>query len=372
MESYYDILQVHPKADPEVIEAAYKKLAMKYHPDKLGNEDKMKAINQAYDVLKKQETREAYDQSLKKIKKHSEPNPRRNYTYQSKSTNKAEAEKVLFEYFRMLQQRHFKAAYDMIALADQKKITLSDFTKWQGAVSKVYAIRAQDIRLSNTLKNVYLNGEKYKEIVIFDVIVEEWNSIMETLERDYLKKQVVFESGCYKIYMGIEAIQGLIEKFEVLSQLLEFKNDWHFLPQKTRPLMTERAFFYTVYQEQLRSERYGREFSLMLISCSDFDFKKCDMIGRWIKRSIRQVDTIGYDRHGNFIVLMPETTLSGAIKAGEKVKKGLERMFVNSKGVICIGPFQQSVEKTMSALYKIKSTQKVKKGFLLAYHRILG
>ncbi|RIK15070.1 MAG: molecular chaperone DnaJ, partial [Chloroflexi bacterium] len=29
----YDILQVAPHAEPEVIESAYKRLALKYHPD---------------------------------------------------------------------------------------------------------------------------------------------------------------------------------------------------------------------------------------------------------------------------------------------------------------------------------------------------
>ena len=33
MESYYDILQVSPKAEPAVITAAYKRLAQTYHPD---------------------------------------------------------------------------------------------------------------------------------------------------------------------------------------------------------------------------------------------------------------------------------------------------------------------------------------------------
>ena len=33
MKNYYDILQVNPKASPEIIEKAYHFLAKKYHPD---------------------------------------------------------------------------------------------------------------------------------------------------------------------------------------------------------------------------------------------------------------------------------------------------------------------------------------------------
>src|SRR4030042_3921632 len=53
-EDYYEILQVSPSAEPEVIEAAYKKLAQKYHPDVNKSPtatEKMKKINMAHDVL---------------------------------------------------------------------------------------------------------------------------------------------------------------------------------------------------------------------------------------------------------------------------------------------------------------------------------
>lgn len=53
-EDYYEILQVSPSAEPEVIEAAYKKLAQKYHPDVNKSPTaagKMKKINIAHDVL---------------------------------------------------------------------------------------------------------------------------------------------------------------------------------------------------------------------------------------------------------------------------------------------------------------------------------
>ncbi len=51
---FYKILQVDPEADPDVIEAAYKRLARKYHPDLNKSPDanqRMKEINLAYEVL---------------------------------------------------------------------------------------------------------------------------------------------------------------------------------------------------------------------------------------------------------------------------------------------------------------------------------
>lgn len=61
----YRVLQVDPSADPEVIEAAYKRLARKYHPDhNRGDaqaEEHMKRINEAYRVLGKRNLRADYD-----------------------------------------------------------------------------------------------------------------------------------------------------------------------------------------------------------------------------------------------------------------------------------------------------------------------
>ncbi len=64
LEDYYEILQVHPLAEPEVIEAAYKKLAQKYHPDvnrATTAAAKMKKINEAHEILSDFPRRREYD-----------------------------------------------------------------------------------------------------------------------------------------------------------------------------------------------------------------------------------------------------------------------------------------------------------------------
>lgn len=63
---YYDILGVDKNADAQAIKKAYRKLAMKYHPDRNPDnkeaEEKFKEVNEAYEVLSDENKRRTYDQ----------------------------------------------------------------------------------------------------------------------------------------------------------------------------------------------------------------------------------------------------------------------------------------------------------------------
>ena len=64
-QDYYELLGVERGASGEDLKKAYRKLAMQFHPDRNPNdknaEQKFKAINEAYDVLKDEQKRAAYD-----------------------------------------------------------------------------------------------------------------------------------------------------------------------------------------------------------------------------------------------------------------------------------------------------------------------
>lgn len=90
--NYYNYLQVSEQAEQEVIEAAYKRLARKYHPDNNSSseaEEKMKLITAAYSVLSDKKLRKIYDEWLlyAKMCKNHDKNSEKNASNQGQNTS---------------------------------------------------------------------------------------------------------------------------------------------------------------------------------------------------------------------------------------------------------------------------------------------
>ena len=62
---FYDVLGVSKNASPEELKSAYRKLAVKHHPDKnpgdKASEEKFKEASEAYGILSDQEKKQNYD-----------------------------------------------------------------------------------------------------------------------------------------------------------------------------------------------------------------------------------------------------------------------------------------------------------------------
>lgn len=64
----YEILNVIPRAEPEVIKAAYRALIFNHHPDKTGDNRIAQQLNEAKEILLDQEKRAKYDEEIFGVK----------------------------------------------------------------------------------------------------------------------------------------------------------------------------------------------------------------------------------------------------------------------------------------------------------------
>lgn len=70
----YDLLGVSPSADDAELKKAYRKAALKYHPDKpTGNEEKFKDVGEAYEILNDKTKRDLYDQYGLEVARSGQP-----------------------------------------------------------------------------------------------------------------------------------------------------------------------------------------------------------------------------------------------------------------------------------------------------------
>lgn len=82
--SYYEVLQVKDNATNEEIKKAYKKLALKFHPDKnhsLEAGTKFKEIVKAYEILTDKKKKEIYDLHRKKVRDSIDQEVTKKYSY---------------------------------------------------------------------------------------------------------------------------------------------------------------------------------------------------------------------------------------------------------------------------------------------------
>ncbi|MBL8091782.1 MAG: DnaJ domain-containing protein [Anaerolineales bacterium] len=153
LSSYYRILQVDSNAETEIIEAAYKRLALKYHPDI--NEspealEKLKMLNEAREILTNPEKRQKYDQRYQRLGSQ----------YLNESPGKA------------IESRNVWSEKSISNLASDILIFTQTFLKvkqWRTAQEQLYAfeglgIPSKDSRILPTFKSMLPEWQEAKEL----------------------------------------------------------------------------------------------------------------------------------------------------------------------------------------------------------------
>ena len=153
MKNYYEILEVDKNASEEVIEKAYKTLAKKYHPDLQNNsncQDKMRQINEAYEILSNDFKRREYDEKIKR---------------QSVSIE---------EYTRIIQENN-RLKKDLNRVANQREMSQNQERLEEMSIMQRYyeqikkATKQPQMRYER--KKTKISLEKIKKIVIYIAIL---------------------------------------------------------------------------------------------------------------------------------------------------------------------------------------------------------
>ncbi|OEF96584.1 DnaJ domain-containing protein [Desulfuribacillus alkaliarsenatis] len=354
-EDYYKILQVHFLAEPEMINNAYRKLSKKYHPDlnkSYNAESKMKEIIRAYEILSDPTRRQQYFMKWveKNSRLHSSSYQNNNRCYHS-NVEREQIKGVLLDYLHCISKKEYHTAFDMLSERDQQYIAKQDFIKWQQLVSEVYELLRYDCEVQDIYRGLNMNNSTYEMVADLEVKVIEKNHIMGRKEKDELSKNIVYENNDWSVYLGRNDLTAIINRFKELASLKKrnrtymFKAKRNLFLEEIPGVINKRAFVERARLEQIRYNRYGNVFSVVVCEVirrkSDDNAiivrKKNDedeiykQIGIVIADNLRHLDCISRWNGNGYIILLPETEGSAAIKAVDKINKKIDELFACSQ-----------------------------------------
>ncbi len=305
---YYSILQVHCDADPEVVEATYRRLSKKYHPDVNSGDDatrRMQEINVAYDVLRDPEKRQVYH---------------RQWAAQNRAggasapvfdaTGYDDARRVITQYFECITASLYAEAYRVLSPTDRKHNPESAFVLWQQAVSRLYRIDSFQLGASRYFGQFELDSRAVRARR-FTVHIRETNLETGDVSEYSHVKFAVQEGSSWRVYLGYTDIascaRGMLERVPGAGAALESEG-----------VLSRRALMERLDQEIYRKTRYKRPLSIGVIrvSLESNEGGALGVVDRCartaVARRLRLTDAMGRCGSGMYVVLFGETPLSGA------------------------------------------------------------
>jgi len=215
---WYKVLHVQHFADKDVIQAAYKKLCLKHHPDCATSDDDgemIRKLNRAYEVLGNDDHRRKYD---KQWHKHNKPavspvSPIKPVSHWRKAEHiphDAEgAKKVISHYFTCLSGMLYEDAYALLCDSDKKNVPFEHFLVWQQSVAKHYQLLDFKITESKHAEDFLLEGNVPRTAERVKLVLHEENLSTSEDAHFSMYKFVVQENQQWRIYLGYRDVLSL-------------------------------------------------------------------------------------------------------------------------------------------------------------------
>jgi diguanylate cyclase (GGDEF)-like protein len=197
---------------------------------------------------------------------------------------------------------------------------------------------------------------------------------MDMVEKSSFTKMCVLENNKWRVFLGYENLQPIINKFNSLSGLLTAKSvidelvEKHSRTDALTGLLNKRGILERIEGEILRYNRYGNIFSLVMcrvvikVSASP-DIKlraeehAMKTAGEMLVNTLRNLDIVGRYEDNIFLILLPETSGPSANKAVSRLNRELkdivilyENKLVKLAFNFTSAEYASSIEETFSKL----------------------
>ena len=327
---YYQILQVHQDAEQDVIEAAYKKLCKKYHPDlcRLPEaEERMKEINIAYEVLGDAHKRALYTLEWRRRKTVRQAPPVSN----ARMLDSQRARRAMEEYFLCLSDENYKRAFELLSDADKRNITLASFTEWQQSVREIYAVRKCVPRVIAHYDEFAVDERQRLAAKRFEIEMTEENKLTGGISRYKFHKYAVSQSeGAWRIYLGYRDLSHLVDQFRHMAHTKDEAGVLHSFKSRrdandARGLLNRKAFLERAASEQYRFKRYRRPFAMAVLHIAVPEGLASNSVtaqaGHTFSKLLRAIDILGYIDSDRYAVLLAEITKESARTVVERISR---------------------------------------------------
>ncbi len=342
---YYRVLQVHHDASQEVVEAAYRRLCKIYHPDVNHGPralERMKEINEAYEVVGRAERRRSYHSEWLSSQRGrgfaarpaaepaSEPAPE-----PTKDPAGELALAALDDFFHALIEEDWDRAYGRLTTADRRQVLLGDFREWKRTVAALFTLGSYAIKPFRSLENCRIDDVLYPQVREFSVFITDIDRRTGRVDEENVLKHVTLDGGQWRVALGYRDVRPITLRYKYLLENMTRIDPVQVYAEAVMRqdgdtgLASRKTFLERAEQEAIRSRRYGNPFSVAVLRVEPgsgiaFDGPTYGRMcvthaARTAVANLRQTDVVGRWGNQELVILFTETMRAGAMHAVTKL-----------------------------------------------------